>query len=55
MSSLYALLLIILCGLICLFIVVALEVLTYGLGEDHKFTKWFRRNIISHDDLEPMD
>ena len=55
MCSLDALLLILLCGVIILFIVVALEVLTYGLGEDHKFTKWFRRNIISHDDLEPMD
>lgn len=55
MCSLYALLLILLCGVIVLFIVVALEVLTYGLGEDHKFTKWFRRNIISHDDLEPME
>jgi hypothetical protein len=55
MSSLYALLLILLCGIIFLFLIVALEVLTYGLGEKHWFTKWFRKNIISHDDLEPMD
>ena len=55
MSSLFVLLLIFLSGIVILFIVVALEVLTYGLGEDHKFTKWFRRNIISHDDLEPME
>lgn len=55
MSSLFVLLLIFLSGIVILFLVVALEVLTYGLGEDHWFTKWFRRNIISHDDLEPME
>lgn len=53
MSSLFALLAIILGGMAILFLVVALEVLTYALGEEHKFTKWFRRNIISHEDLEP--
>lgn len=55
MNSIYVILLIFLCGVIFLFLIVALEVLTYGLGEDHWFTKWFRKHIISHDDLEPMD
>lgn len=53
MSSLIVLGIIFLSGLALLFLIVALEVLTYALGEEHKFTKWFRRNIISHEDLEP--
>jgi len=53
MSSLIVLGIIFLSGLVLLFLIVALEVLTYSLGEDHWFTKWFRKNIISHEDLEP--
>ena len=44
---------IVLVSMVLLLLVVALESLTYMLREDHWFVKWWRKNIISHEDLEP--
>jgi hypothetical protein len=37
---------------VLLLLTVALEMLTHSLREDHPFTLWWRKHIISDKDLE---
>jgi hypothetical protein len=45
--------LLVLIGVVLLLLIVALEVLTYSLRQDHPFVLFWRKHIISDKDLEP--